>query len=64
MTSQSLCDIFLDSEWIYTSTAMVWLQIDCDYSISQKDLALAIIGSIAELGNWDIKNAKLAGNGF
>lgn len=43
---------------------MVWLQIDCGYSISQKDLALAIIGSIAELGNWDIKNAKLAGNGF
>lgn len=43
---------------------MVWLQIDCDYSISQKDLALAIIGSIAELGNWDINNAKLAGNRF
>lgn len=56
------------SSWIVTDffqntfTTMVGLQVDCAYSLSQKGLALAIIGSIAELGKWDIRNAKLAGN--
>lgn len=41
---------------------MVWAQFAIDYVVQNEGHALAISGSIPQLGQWSVRQALLAGN--
>lgn len=41
---------------------MVWVQFEIDYVVQHEGHAVAISGSIPQLGQWSVLQAVLAGN--